>query len=99
MKTWVLVMLLSSVAFASCPKGYTQYEGVCAGEAQPVDSGMFLADTVKPSDEKPPRNVQPPWETGEIHADTPPSQIADDEKQDAEKTEALAEGKKAAGIK
>ena len=93
MKTMLIVLLLGTSAMA-CDKGCSEYEGVCACDIAPAETAV----SVKPSDEKPPRSGMPAWQDPSIHAMTPPSLVSDDEKQDLERMNAMAAGKKAAGI-
>lgn len=95
MKSLVIVALLSSVAVAApCPSNCTEWEGNCACDVAP-----FKAESVNvASDEKPRKEQQRQWETGEIKADMPVSLIHADAKLDADKVQADSEGKKAAGL-
>ncbi len=77
-----------------CPAGTTEYQGVCAADLQPEKA----VQTFVPSDEKPSRHPQPAWQRGDVIADTPPSQAANDAKMDAERVKADGAGKKAAGL-
>lgn len=97
---WILlaISLLTSHAYASCDKGCQDMGGVCACDA-PSEQAASVTDPAVVSDEKPRREQQPEWETGEVHADLSPSQRAIDELFDKQKREADAQGKKAAGIK
>lgn len=96
MKTLIVMMVLltSSYGMAACGQGCTEWEGVCA-----CDQQAFKAEPVNAaSDEKPRKEQIREWESGEIKADMPPNLIAQDAKMDAEKANADAEGKLAAGI-
>jgi len=95
MKSLIIIAALSSFAVsAECLKGYTQHEGFCAADFDPIKS----PDVNYASDEKPRKEQQPLWQTGEIKADMPQSLIASDAKLDAEKMQADTEGKKNAGL-
>ena len=62
MKTLIVVCLLSQVAWASCGKGYYEDQGVCQYEAPAAEKIV----PVVPDDVKPPKGVQPEWETGVV---------------------------------
>jgi len=88
-------MILAALA-VSCPDGCAPYEGNCACEA--TTEKTTPAEGVQPSDEKPPRSGMPAWQDPDIKADMRPSEAANDEKLDRERTNADFEGKKAAGL-
>ena len=60
MKT-LLVMLLAQVVLA-CPPGTTPYRDTCTIDAPDAEPQK----PVVPDDVKPPRGVQPAWETGSV---------------------------------
>lgn len=92
----IVIMGLAGSAVA-CPKGTVEYEGVCADLPSPEESTLAPAVGVV-SDEKPPQHPEPAYQRGEVTADMPESQVAEDTKMDQEKAAADAEGKKAAGL-
>lgn len=97
MKTLIAVLLLlPGLAVAkSCPAGTTQFKDACVQD----DAQPYLAEAVKPSDEKPPSDKMPSYQREGISISTTVTNMAaDDEKADREKAEADAEGKHAAGI-
>ena len=94
MKTLVLLLSLSSVAVA-CGTGCTEWEGNCACDAPSTK----VVEVNLASDEKPRKEPQHEWETGDVKADMPQSLIASDAKLDAERMSADEAGKRAAGLK
>lgn len=60
-----MLILLASMSWA-CPKGSEPWrDGVCVADIKP--EGPTADESSKwVSDEKPPRNPQPAWETGEV---------------------------------
>lgn len=90
----IAVALLASNAIA-CGTGCYEYNGACACDQTPSISGNVY---VKPSDEKPPKSGMPSWQDPGVKADLPQNLIYQDAKLDREKSEADAEGKRAAGI-
>lgn len=94
---WLALPFLLMFSDGACPPGSIEIEGVCAADLKPEQPTQ--ADGVQPSDEKPPLDKMPSYEREGIHAETPPSMAAQDVKMDAEKAQANAQGKKAAGIK
>jgi|SRR6266850_2337763 len=96
MKTVILVVMLS-VPLVACPKGMVDYEGNCADMPSP-DTTTLAPMIGTMSDEKPPKDKMPSYERDGIKADTPPSLASDDAKQDQEKAQADAQGKKAAHV-
>jgi hypothetical protein len=63
-----LLVILSSAK--ACPKGDSEWEGACVVDIQPESAP---ADTVKPSDEKPPKDKMPSYEREGIKIiDVPP---------------------------
>lgn len=64
-----------------------------------VDILPEIAKPVQPSDEKPPSDKMPSYQREGISVVTAPNTATEDEKADAEKRTADAEGKKAAGIR
>ena len=97
MKTLIVILFASSVAFAACPKNQIEYEGTCAD--LPAPSEQALAPMIQTSTEKPPSDKMPSYEREGIHAETPPSLAAQDAKQDQDRAQAEAQGKASAGIK
>lgn len=98
MKTLLAVLLLlPTLAVAkSCPAGTTPYKDACVQD----DAQPYLAEAVKPSDEKVPDDKMPSYQREGISISTTVTNMAAaDEKADAEKRAADAEGKRAAGIK
>ena len=94
MKSLIIVsLLMTAPLYAECPKGTTEYEGVCA-----ADLPSEKAPAVQPSDEKPSKHPEPAWERGEVHADMPVSLIDQDRKMDEIQNQAIEDGKKAAGL-
>ena len=74
---WMLLgVLLIAAPAVACDKGCEEHQGVCACEA-PMEKPV-PADEVQPSDERPRREQQPEWQTGEVKADMPPSEAATD---------------------
>ena len=95
MRETILSLLLLSVpaTAVNCPKGSTEYGGVCASDQTPEGG-----PSAKPSDEKPPQDKMPSYEREGIKAATPPSLAPQIQAQmDAEKAADKA-GKLAAGI-
>jgi hypothetical protein len=94
MKTWFVLMFISTPVLA-CPAGTIDLEGNCAiVDAPPAETAV----PVKPSDEKPPKDKMPSYEREGVKALMLPPLTAQDEKQDQEKTDAVAQGKSAAGV-
>jgi hypothetical protein len=95
----VLVIALSSATMFAfeCPAGTVEYNGNCYRDFKPSDTDNI--PEVKPSDERVHSEKLPSYERPGIHADTPQSLIAQDALQDTQRDAAIAEGKKAAGIK
>ena len=91
MKIMIAVALLSSLAVA-CPKGTIEYNGACYADPKPSDN-VPVPET-KPSDEKPPRHPEPPYQRGDVMAAMPPSEIANDTAADVKKKCAEISGKK-----
>ena len=88
-KMFVLWLLCGSVAWAGCPKGDTEWEGACTVDIQPETAEQ----TYKPSTEKPPRNPQPAWETGNVKVvDIKPQETVDDEIKAAQDEDARLAG-------
>ena len=77
----------------SCPSGCTEYQGNCACELP-----AYVAPSVMPGNEKPPRNQIPAWQSGDVKAETPSSLAAQDYKADQERKDADEAGKRAAGL-
>lgn len=96
MKLVFALLLLPSVLFGACRSGCFDYRGTCTCEIQPNKADE--KDFVKPSDEKPPKNVQPCWQTGLCTVVDAPNMASEDAKWDAEKLAADREGKRSAGI-
>lgn len=92
---FVLACLALPILLA-CDKNCEEHEGVCACDAPPKD--LVPVTEVKPSDEKPRREQIREWESGEVHAEIPPSQAVNDIKMDAEKARAESQGKHTAGL-
>ena len=65
MKPLLLVALLSQLAVA-CPSGYDEYRGDCVYNAPDAEPQK----PVVPDDVRPPRGVQPQWETGAVTLST-----------------------------
>lgn len=93
MKTIVVILALSSLAFA-CPEGTIPYEGNCAADLVPEKA----VQTIKASDEKPPAEKMPSYQREGIHAEMPSSEAAKDVLADEEKAKAETEGKAHAGL-
>jgi hypothetical protein len=98
----IVAIILALIVFVgmlllACPKGTVNYEGVCADLPSPDESTLAPAVGVV-SDEKPSRHPEPAYQRGEVTADMPESQVAEDTKMDQEKAQADIEGKKAAGL-
>src|ERR1700758_3214130 len=79
----------------ACPDGWVEWEGHCAAIPQPEAQSV---KEFQPSNEKPPRHPEPPWQRGDVIADMPQSLASQDAKLDQERAEADAQGKKAAGV-
>jgi hypothetical protein len=94
----VLILILSLNVF-SCPAGTIQGPGYCAAEPSPTQETHAELSPYIVSDEKPSRHPEPAYQRGEVNAVTPPSLAAQDAKEDQERAEAEAQGKKTAGIK
>lgn len=87
-------MWLAGSASASCPKGCYRYKDVCACDILPQ-----TATPVQPSNEEPPRTGVPSYQAPGTLLINPPDLTEEDEKADREKKDAVAEGKKQAGIR
>lgn len=97
MKTTLLLLLISTMPTMShggCGTGCEEHAGVCACFGTPE-----IAPSVQPSDEKPRHNGIPSWQSGEVIASTQPNLADVDRRADLERTNANAEGKRAAGLK
>lgn len=94
-RSFVIAVCLTAAleAYAKCPKGSEPYQDMCVFDIQPQTS-----EAVKPSDEKPPEDKMPSYEREGVKVINEPSTAAEDEKQDKENADALAAGKKAAGL-
>jgi hypothetical protein len=93
MKTLTVALLcLASVAYP-CPKGSEPYQDTCVYDIQPE-----TAPPVKPSEEKPPKDKMPSYEREGVHVLMPQSLVEEDRKQDEDKSNADAQGKRAAGL-
>jgi hypothetical protein len=92
MKT-IAVILLSSQLAGACADGCFPYRDTCACDIKPE-----AAAPVQPSNEAVPQDKMPSYQREGIHADMPPSLIAQDEKADQERAEAIEKGKKEAGV-
>ncbi len=88
MKILLIIIALSVPVFA-CDQGCEAFKDGCA-----CDAPKEKAVSVKPSEEKPRKGQQLPWETGEITPDMRPNLATQDSKID----EANTEGKRAAGL-
>lgn len=98
MKTIILLGVLAMPPLAGtnahgCEQGCEEHQGVCACYGTPE-----IAPSVKPSDEKPPRNQIPAWQSGEVVPDTRASLIFIDAEQDRKIKDADRAGKDAAGV-
>ena len=84
-----------------CAEGTIEYRGDCYRNFRPTEDSNtdYPVRRQWESDDKPPKDKMPSYEREGIHADNPPSLSVQDAKQDTERNEADAEGKKAAGIK
>ena len=92
MKT-MLLLLIASLAQATCPKNCIEWQGNCA-----CDAPRASVPSVEPSNEKPRRGQQPEWETGEVKVINAPSLQSQDLAEDKANAEADFAGKKAAGL-
>lgn len=95
MKSLIVLSLLLVSGFAvACDKGCFAFKDTCACDAEP-----YQAETVKPSDEKPPSDKMPSYQREGVVLINAPSTADADAKADQEKAQASAEGKQAAGIR
>lgn len=96
MKTLLAVLLLlpGLAAAKPCPAGTTQFKDACVQD----DAQPYLAEAVKPSDEKPPSDKMPSWQREGVTIVNVKNTADDDKNMDKEKAEADAEGKRKAGI-
>lgn len=90
----IIALLFASSSVMACPAGYFEYKDTCAADLKP-----YTAKPVQPSDEKPPSDKMPSYQREGVNVVAAPSMVADDEKQDQDKRDATAEGKRKAGIK
>ena len=97
MKTLIVILFASSVAFAACPKNQIEYEGTCAD--LPAPSEQALAPMIPTSTEKPPSDKMPSYEREGINAVNPPSLAAKDMETDRNNRCADLKGKKSAKLK
>lgn len=89
-KAYLCLLLLVAPAVAmECGTGCYEYNHTCACEEKPEST-----PSVKPSDEKPPRSGRQEVSDGAM----PQSLIYQDAKQDQDRQQADAAGKRAAGI-
>jgi hypothetical protein len=90
---WIAVLLFVPAVSVACQKGYvpTDVPGVCQ-ETGVEEHPKWI------SDEKPPENKMPSYQREGITVIDAPNMAVEDEKQDAEKRAADAQGKKAAGL-
>lgn len=97
MKIMLAVILASQLSYAIvCPTGCEQHGDVCACDSPSIKGKS--PDENFASDEKPRREQQPEWQTGEVIADMPQSLIAKDTALDNQIAEATRQGRLAAGI-
>lgn len=90
----VLGIAIIPPSVGACGKGCEEFEGVCA-----CDQAPFKAESVNnASDEKPRKEQIREWESGDVKADMPQNLIASDAKQDTDRMQADADGKRSAGI-
>lgn len=90
---WLVVFLFLPASVVACPKNSTPYQDTCVYDIQPE-----IAKPVQPSEEKPPTDKMPSYQREGVNVIMAQSMTMDDEKLDKEKTDAIREGKKAAGI-
>jgi len=98
MKTMIAMMALSVQIPASadlkCNKGCYEYNYVCVCDIPPN-----TAESVKPSDEKPPKDKMPSYQRPDVKVLDLPSCMEEDSRQDQIKAKADKEGKLNAGIR
>lgn len=98
MKILIVVVFLASPSFAElkCPKRSFDWRGTCTADIQPEK--IPASAMVQPSDEEPPRNPQPEWETGKVKVIDAPNLLFEDQEWDRSRAEADRQGKEAAGL-
>lgn len=94
---WILVIIALFASNAgACGEDCEEHQGVCACTQEP--ERPIPAQEIQPSKEKPRKEQQAEWQTGNVKADMPHSMSAEDERLDKEKATADFEGKRAAGL-
>lgn len=66
MKFMLLLLLPTSLLAITCPKGFIEYNGICAADPQPVET--LKGDNPSwVSSEKPSRHPEPAYQRGDVH--------------------------------
>lgn len=91
MRTTIALLLLTSVVWGKkCPEGFDEHEGGCSYIGTKLNHASGDSrPSVKPSDEKPPKNQQPEWERGGVKAQMLPVQTYDDKTGGTEKADQI----------
>lgn len=87
---------LTGTNASGCQQGCTEYQGSCACDQKPADSGAN--QDIQPSDEKPPRSGLPANQREDVQAVTPQPCSIEHKCTDQLAIDAAKAGKSAAGV-